>query len=92
LANLGNFSNRVLKFLASSFKKVIPSYEGERNPVDELFVQNLLKHFVKYVDLMELVKLKDGLRTAMEYSSECNLYMQENKPWELAKSNPARCA
>jgi len=38
LANLGNFSNRVLKFLASSFKKVIPSYEGERNPIDDLFI------------------------------------------------------
>jgi len=64
-----------LKFLASSFKKVIPSYDGERNPTDDLFIQNLLKHFNKYVELMEQVRLKDGLRTAMEYSSECNLYM-----------------
>lgn len=75
LANLGNFSNRVLKFLASAFKKVIPSYEGERNAADDTFIQNLLKHFAKYIDLMEQVKLKDGLRTAMEYSSECNLYI-----------------
>jgi methionyl-tRNA synthetase len=92
LANLGNFSNRVLKFLASAFKKVIPSYEGERNAADDTFIQNLLKHFAKYIDLMEQVKLKDGLRTAMEYSSECNLYIQDNKPWELSKTNPERCA
>jgi len=27
----------------------------------------------------------------MEYSSECNLYFQATKPWELSKSNPQRC-
>ena len=75
LANLGNFSNRVLKFLASAFKKVIPSYEGERNSADDQFIAELFKHFGKYVELKEQVKLKDGLRTAMEYSSECNLYI-----------------
>ena len=26
LANLGNFSNRILKFLVSAFKKVVPEY------------------------------------------------------------------
>jgi len=35
--------------------------------------------------------LKDGLRTAMLYSSDCNLYFQETKPWDLAKTNPKRC-
>ena len=41
---------------------------------------------------MEAVKLKDGLRIAMSYSSDCNLYFQENKPWELAKTDKARCS
>lgn len=41
---------------------------------------------------MEAVKLKDGLKVAMEYSSECNSYLQEQKPWELAKKDPVRCA
>ena len=46
----------------------------------------------RYISLMEAVKLKEGLKVAMEYSSECNLYLQEQKPWELAKKDPARCA
>lgn len=29
LANLGNFSNRALKFLAAAFKGVLPAYEGD---------------------------------------------------------------
>lgn len=28
----------------------------------------------------------------MTYSSLCNLYIQDNKPWDLAKSHPTRCA
>ena len=31
LKNLGNFSNRFLKFLASSFKGVVPAYEGAKH-------------------------------------------------------------
>lgn len=41
---------------------------------------------------MEDVKLKDGIKTAMEYSSNCNVYFQDNKPWELAKSDKVRCS
>jgi len=31
LKNLGNFSNRFLKLLASSFKGVVPAYEGAKH-------------------------------------------------------------
>jgi hypothetical protein len=46
----------------------------------------------KYIALMDAVKLKAGLQTVMELSSEGNRYMQETKPWELKASDPARCA
>jgi methionyl-tRNA synthetase len=89
---LGNFSNRILKFLASSFKKVIPAYPGAVTKVDQDFIDNLMKRFNKWVELMEQIKLKDALRSAMELSSECNLYIQENQPWALAKTDAERCA
>lgn len=76
LANLGNFSNRILKFLVSAFKKVVPAYgTQEINKIDTTFIDGLMKRFQKYIELMEQVKLKDGLRTAMELSSDCNLYI-----------------
>lgn len=77
LANLGNFSNRILKFLVSAFKKVVPEYPKKESFLidDSAFIDNLMKRFHKYVDLMEAVKLKDALRSAMEMSSECNIYI-----------------
>ena len=75
LANLGNFSNRALKFTASSFKGVVPDYGSDNyEKQDEEFIATLLKKVETYCNLMEAVKLKDGLRTAMLYSSDCNLY------------------
>lgn len=50
LANLGNFSNRILKFLAGSLKKVVPAYPaGDKHPVDTAFVNELFAKFTKYV-------------------------------------------
>lgn len=93
LANLGNFSNRLLKFVSSSFKGVVPAYGAkEQHAEDVEFSMTLIYILKKYFTAMEAVKLKDGLRAAMEYSSECNTYLQEQKPWELAKKDPARCA
>jgi methionyl-tRNA synthetase len=41
---------------------------------------------------MEKVKIKDGLKTAMNVSHLCNVYFQENKPWDLHKQgNIERC-
>jgi methionyl-tRNA synthetase len=40
---------------------------------------------------MEEVKLKDGLKTAMKFSSLCNLYLQEQKPWDHLKKDVKRC-
>lgn len=41
LANLGNFSNRAMKFLSSSFSGIVPKYEGERHATDKAFVDEL---------------------------------------------------
>ena len=88
LANLGNFSNRALKFTLSSFKGVIPAYGAAKfENADATFIEQLLKKFETYCENMEAVKLKDGLRVAMQFSGDCNVYFQENKPWELAKTD-----
>jgi methionyl-tRNA synthetase len=45
LKNLGNFSNRMLKFLSSNFSGIVPKYEGARNPQDNEFLKNLYEKF-----------------------------------------------
>ena len=92
LANLGNFSNRLLKFLASAtFGGKVPGAQADEHPEDKKFIGSLYAKFEEYRDLLEQVKIKDGLRVCMAFSSLCNLYIQDNKPWDLAKTDAVRC-
>ena len=74
LANLGNFSNRALKFTVSAFDSQVPEYPGAIFGADSSFLNGLNEKIVSYMEKMEAVKLKEGLKTAMEYSSDCNGY------------------
>ena len=85
LANLGNFSNRALKFTASAFGSVVPIYPDQVAAPDSEFLNNLNAKIAAYMESMEAVRLKEGLKMAMEYSSLCNGYFQEFKPWDLNK-------
>ena len=38
---------------------------------------------------MEAVKIKEGVKLAMELSKEANGFFQHNQPWVLAKSEKA---
>ena len=89
--NLGNFSNRVLKFLSSKFDGVIPAYKGALHEKDVEFYTTLNSLLNEYIKQMEDVKLKSALKTCMQMSSACNLFIQENAPWDLAKSDMNRC-
>ncbi|KNC99910.1 methionine-tRNA ligase [Spizellomyces punctatus DAOM BR117] len=78
LANLGNFVNRVVKFLNAKYERTIPSYsvtdEVEAKLIDD--VNGLLK---QYNEALEGVKLRLGLKLAMDISARGNLYLQDNR-------------
>lgn len=78
LSNLGNFSNRLLKFVASSFQGKVPAYQGEAHPEDQKFIASLYAKYEEYHELMEHVRIKEGIKVCMAYSSLCNLYIQDN--------------
>ena len=90
LANLGNFSNRALKFTVSAFDSTIPIYPGNVHPDDSAFLNTLNSKIVAYMESMEQVKLKDSLKIAMDYSGDCNKYLQDNKPWDLNKKEDTK--
>jgi len=90
LANLGNFINRALKFCDAKFDGIVPNYDN-RTPEDETFISEVLEKLKKYIALLEAVKLKDGLKTAMMISAAGNKFMQDNAPWVLFKKNKERC-
>eukprot|EP00741_Cyanophora_paradoxa_P012558 tig00020614_g12135.t1 len=89
LANLGNFINRILAFVASRFDSTVPAL-GPLAPEDQKLVDDVAKEVQDYVAHLEKVRIKDGLRIAMNVSRLGNGYMQELKPWVLVKENMPR--
>ncbi|XXG60766.1 hypothetical protein AAC387_Pa04g2595 [Persea americana] len=97
LNNLGNFINRVLSFLAKppglGYDSTIPDApDAESHPLTKTLAEKVSKYVDQYLEAMEKVKLKQGLRTAMSISSEGNSYLQDSQFWRLYKEDPPACS
>ena len=82
LKNLGNFVNRIIKFVNSkNYENIIPSTSYSDTEFDAWVanwkkdVNELLK---TYIDELEAVKLRAGLVTALHISDQGNLLLQKN--------------
>jgi methionyl-tRNA synthetase len=92
LANLGNFVNRALTFLGRAFDNNIPNYNIDTiSESDKSFLSEIDTEIKKYIELMDEIKLRDGLKQIMHISRLGNQYFQENEPWKLAKEDITRC-
>lgn len=81
--NLGNFINRTVTFLYKFFDAQVPELEVDSES-DE-FTAKVNVELIEYIQLMEKVSLKAGLKKAMAISSIGNLYLQRKAPWKLLK-------
>ncbi|MDD5339835.1 MAG: methionine--tRNA ligase [Candidatus ainarchaeum sp.] len=88
LANLGNLVNRTLVFIKNNFEGRVPG--GALNDADRAFLQGQEKLRGEITADLEAVKLKDALHRMMSLSKNANRYFQDNKPWELVKTDKAR--
>lgn len=95
LANLGNLVNRTLVFIKNNFEGKIPPYEISEDP------RKFPQEFVSFLDTqktnaelitesLEKVQIKMALHQIMSYSKNANKFFQDNKPWELVKTDKAR--
>jgi methionyl-tRNA synthetase len=78
LANIGNFVNRLLKFVAAKYDSIIPEYDLS-GPIEQKLIEDVNKLLKEYIHNMEVCKLRAGLKTAMDISQVGNAYLQENK-------------
>ncbi|WMV36857.1 hypothetical protein MTR67_030242 [Solanum verrucosum] len=97
LNNLGNFVNRVLSFIAkdpaSGYGSIIPNPEGaESHPLTKALGEKVGNYVEQYIEAMEKVKLKQGLKIAMSISGEGNGYLQESQFWRLYKEDKHSCS
>ena len=92
LNNLGNFVNRVIKFVIAKYDGgVIPDADlsGEAEVALTKDVNQLLE---QYIEAMDAVKIRQGLSIAMAISARGNLYLQEsNVSNTLFTENRAKC-
>ncbi|EEF44189.1 methionine-tRNA synthetase, putative [Ricinus communis] len=96
LNNLGNFINRVLSFIAkppgTGYGSIVPDApNADSHPRTKKLAEDVGKLLGQYVEAMEKVKLKQGLKTAMSISSEGNAYLQECQFWKLYKEDQPSC-
>ncbi|XJO76219.1 hypothetical protein BDV3_006775 [Batrachochytrium dendrobatidis] len=78
LANLGNFVNRLVKFINAKYDGVIPAYKTTGEPETKLISSvNTLLH--QFIEALNDVKIRTGLRLFMDISARGNLYLQENR-------------
>lgn len=97
LNNLGNFVNRVLSFIAKpkgrGYGSVVPDAPGaESHCLTKTLAERVGKYVEQYLEDMEKIKLKQGLKTGMSISSEGNAYLQNTEFWKLYKEDEASCA
>ncbi len=88
LANLGNLVNRTLVFIERNFEGRITT--PKPNQDDEKFLETQQKLVKEIAEDLENVKIKDGLHKLMNIGKNANKYFQDNKPWELVKTDKER--
>lgn len=86
LASLGNYVQRSLTLVKSSFGGVVPRAAGTPAPADDKFVADVNEQTAVYVKLLEAVQIKEALRTVMKIAAIGNTYTQHSQPWVLLKS------
>lgn len=78
-----------MSFIASKFDHKIPqSHQFE--PIDIQYIEEIRQLVNEYVQKLELVKIKDGLKIAMAASSVVNNYIQTTEAFKLFKTNKER--
>jgi methionyl-tRNA synthetase len=95
LNNLGNLVNRIIKFLNAKYKGIVPDYTQDTADTVGVkrFETDVNQILTAYIEAMDSLRLKLGLKLAMDLSARCNLLLQENKlDNNLFNNFPERCA
>ncbi|KAF9738694.1 putative methionine--tRNA ligase, cytoplasmic protein rar1 [Paraphaeosphaeria minitans] len=94
LKNLGNFINRVIKFLNSKiYDSVVPDYTKFTSEYLDGHKKKVNEALKRYIAESEDVKIRAALATALHVSSLGNTLLQDNKlDNALATNEPDRCA
>src|SRR5450759_483555 len=91
VATWGNLANRVLGFAYKRFEGKVPQ-PGELDNTDRALLDQVEPAFRRITELMDAVKLKQGLTEAMTLAHETNRYLNAKEPWQQIKTDPQAAA
>ena len=84
--DLGNLVNRTISMVNKYFEGKVPGYNGTLNGVDKELEQFTNKEVEKVQDLMDKYDIVNALQEMWAIISRTNKYIDETRPWELAKN------
>lgn len=85
LANdLGNLINRTYNMMGKYFEGKIPPF-GSNNPGRDELISSFKKSAGEYIDNCKRFQTSTGIEKLWEFIRSLNKYVDENKPWQLAK-------
>lgn len=84
--DLGNLVNRTVSMVNKYFEGKVPEYNGTPNEVDKEFEQFTNNQIKKVEELMDKYELAYALQEIWGIISRTNKYIDETRPWELAKN------
>lgn len=86
LANdFGNLLNRTISMIDKYFAGIIPQYQGQITEFDADLEQLAQTTIVNYQTLFDDLKVTDAIVETFKLISATNKYIDNTKPWELAK-------
>lgn len=95
LKNLGNFVNRVVKFITSLnyYDGIVPDWTHYHEDSLDAFRDDVRKLLTRYIPELDAVKLRAGLSIVLALSQLGNGFLQSNKlDGTLFKTKPFKCA
>ena len=84
--DLGNLVNRTVSMVNKYFGGKVPEYNGTPNEVDKEFEEFTNKQIKKVEELIENYEMNNALQELWTIVSRTNKYIDETRPWELAKN------
>jgi len=85
LANdLGNLINRTYNMMNKYFEGKIPPF-GSKNPGRDDLLSSVKKSSEEYIENCRRFQTSTGIERLWEFIRSLNKYVEENKPWQLAK-------
>ncbi|MCW3981227.1 MAG: methionine--tRNA ligase [Candidatus Bathyarchaeota archaeon] len=94
IAKVGNFIHRVLSFLWSNYRGVVPE-PGDFDKLDRELKRKLEQVVEDAAEEIDGLELSKGLRKIVDFSAFCNQYFQQKHPWtdkQKAKTALYLCA